>query len=87
MEARAPLVKGWDEIAMTAGGSVGSLEQFLKSKELDSRGAALAYEIGKGMAPRLQSAVDGLRKGADFQQAIMRAYGAAPGVVAASWLK
>lgn len=87
MEARAPLVKGWDETAMTAGGSVGSLDQFLKSKELDSRGSALAYEIGKGMAPRLQAALDAMRKGANFQQAFLRAYGAAPQAVVASALK
>jgi hypothetical protein len=87
MESRAPLVKQWDEAAMNGGGSMGNLDQFLKAKQLDSAGSAMAYIIGRGMAPRLPNALDAMRKGAGFQQAIMRAYGSTPQAVAASWLK
>lgn len=87
MEQRAPLVKAWDQMVITGGGSIGGVDKFLKAKELDTAGSAVAYELGKTMAPRLQAAVDAMRKGANFQEAFMRAYGGQPQAVAAAWLK
>jgi mono/diheme cytochrome c family protein len=90
MEARAPLVKVWDETGPAAAGSVGNVGQFLTAKELDSKGSAVAYVIGKGMLGRgstHHNLLEALRKGARFNQAMMAVYGANPQAMAAAWLK
>jgi mono/diheme cytochrome c family protein len=87
MDAHAPLVKQWEETAMAGATSIGKPEQFFKSKELDATGSAVAFIIGKAMAPRLQTALDLMRKKVNFNNAILQAYGAPPQAMIAAWLK
>ena len=90
MEARRSAGQGLGRSGPAAAGSVGNMGQFLMAKELDSKGSAVAYMIGKGMLGRgstHHNLLEALRKGNGFNQAMQALYGANPQAMAAAWLK
>jgi mono/diheme cytochrome c family protein len=90
IEPRSPLVKQWDEGVSMAMGSTKNPASFLNAKELDGSGSALAYGLVRFMmqgGSRHQQLIDAMRKGASFDQALMRTYGSNAQGLAAAWAR
>ncbi|HEX3872116.1 MAG TPA: c-type cytochrome domain-containing protein [Pirellulales bacterium] len=87
VEPRSAMVKRWDDSVASA--LSGAKPTFVGAKNPDGEQVALSYGLVKSMSTssKFNTLLEMLRKGANFNQALMQVYGSNAQGLAAAWLR